>query len=189
MSVRIEPAAEPYHQGVDEDLRKLVPPGMEPIGLFRTLAKNPRVLRRFRRGALLDAGSISLRQREVIILRTTALCGAEYEWGVHVRYFAAAAELGAVHQHATVWLDPSAPCWSPDESLLLRACDELHATCTLSAPLFDALAASFSEAQLLELLVLAGQYRMIAYVCNASGLALEAHAPRFPARVSPPPRP
>lgn len=182
MGVRIEPAVEPYLQGVEEELRKLMPAGMEPIGLFRTLAKSPRVLRRFRRGALLDVGSVSLRQREIIILRTTALCGAEYEWGVHVRFFAAAASLDAVHQHATVWLEPSAACWTPDESLLLRACDELHATCTLSASLFEALRPTFSEAQLLELLVLAGQYRMISYVCNGSALALEPYAPRFPPR-------
>jgi hypothetical protein len=30
--------------------------------------------------------ALSLRHRELLILRTTALCGAEYEWGVHVRF-------------------------------------------------------------------------------------------------------
>ena len=39
--------------------------------------------------------ALSLRHRELLILRTTARCGAEYEWGVHVQVFAAKAGLSA----------------------------------------------------------------------------------------------
>ena len=93
---RIDPASPPFTDRVAEDLEKLMPPGMEPIRLFRVLARNPRLLRRVRRGGLLDPGSVSLRQRELMILRTTARCRGEYEWGVHVGFFGGAAAAGRV---------------------------------------------------------------------------------------------
>ena len=182
MSVRIAPALPPYPEAVREDFAKIMPPGMEPIALFRTLAKNPRVLRRIRRGALLDRGSISLRQREIVILRTTALCGAEYEWGVHVQFFAAAAQLDAAALYATVWGAGSSACWTEEEATLIEACDELHRSCRISDALFTKLRTHFGEAQVIELLVLAGLYRTISYAVNGTGLALEATAPRFPPR-------
>ena len=42
---------------------------------------------------LLDPGPLTLRDRELAIDRTCALAGNEYEWGVHVTIFAAAAKL------------------------------------------------------------------------------------------------
>jgi 4-carboxymuconolactone decarboxylase len=179
---RIAPAEPPYDPRAAEDLVALMPPGLEPIGLFRTLAKNPRVLRRIRRGGLLDPGSITVRQRELVILRTTARAGAEYEWGVHVAFFATAAGLDAEQLHATVWLAADAACWRADESLLLRACDELHDTARVADDTWVALRAAFAEDQILEIVVLAGLYRTISYVVNATALALEPAAPRFPAQ-------
>jgi 4-carboxymuconolactone decarboxylase len=184
MTIRIAPVAPPYALEVAEDLKKLMPPGMEPLGLFRTLAKNPRVLRRLRRGALLDPGSISLRQREIVILRISALSGAEYEWGVHATYFASAAGLDGAALYATVWLDADALCWSKEESLLIQTCDVLHRGARICDALWPALRAAFSEEQLLEVLVLAGYYRAIAYVVNNSGVALEDGAVRFPEKLA-----
>jgi alkylhydroperoxidase family enzyme len=185
MNVRIAPASPPYADGVIEDFAKLMPPGMEPIALFRTLAKNPRVLGRIRRGGLLDPGSITLRQREIVILRTTALAGAEYEWGVHVAFFAGAAELDEGALYATVWGGPEASCWAKDEAILVKACDALHAKGRIDDALWTSLRGAFSEAQILEVLVLAGLYRTISYVVNGTGVALEDGAPRFPARARP----
>lgn len=179
----IKPVDPPYESRVAEDLEKLMPPGMPPLELFRTLAHNPRVLRRVRRGGLLDPGSITVRQREIVILRTTARCGAEYEWGVHAAFFAGAAELEADHLHATVHQGPDAACWSEKDALLVRACDELHDTARWTASTAAALAAHLSSSQLLEILVLAGLYRAISHVVNGTGVALEPGAPRFPTAV------
>jgi alkylhydroperoxidase family enzyme len=179
---RIDPKQPPYSNRTLEDFAKLMPPGMEPLALFRTLAHNERVLGRIRRGGLLDAGSISLRQREIVILRTTALAGAEYEWGVHVAFFAAAAKLDADAQYATVWLDARWPGWAAGEAALVRLCDELHATARLSDEAWRDLRASFDDAQLIEAIVLAGFYRSIANVVNATGVELEPTATRFPAK-------
>ena len=181
MHSRIEPVEAPYDSRVEEDFRALMPPGMAPLALFRTLAHNPRVLRRIRRGGLLDPGSVTVRQRELVILRTTALARAEYEWGVHVAFFGAEAGLDAAALHATVWGTAEASCWSAAEAALVRACDELHATAHLEERTWDSLCRHFTAAQRIEVLVLAGFYRSIAYVVNGAGVPLEFGAPRFPA--------
>ena len=180
MNPRISPALPPWDPRVAEDFEKLMPPGMEPIALFRTLAKNPRVLRRMRRGGLLDPGSISVRQRELVILRTTALSRAEYEWGVHATFFGAQAGFGDDELHATVWEGPEAACWSEDESVLVRVCDELHEGARIGDGTWAALRARFSEAQIIEVVAVAGLYRAVSYAVNAMGVALEPGALRFP---------
>jgi len=182
VTARIDPLAPPYDARVAEDLDKLMPPGVAPIALFRMLAKNPRVLRRIRRGGLLDPGSITLRERELIILRTTAKAGAEYEWGVHVAFFGAAAGFDAEQLHATVWGGDDAACWTDEERALVAACDELHGSARLGEETFRALRARFSEEQVIEVLALAGQYRAIACLIHGAGLDPEEGAPRFPAR-------
>ena len=177
---RIEPLSGPFEGPVAEDLTRMMPPGMAPIALFRTLAKNPRVLRRFRRGSLLDPGSVSVRDREVMILRTTARTGAEYEWGVHVAFFSGAAGLDARQIRATVFDDPEA--WTERDRVVLALADELHRDARPSDATFEALRAHFDEGQVLELLALAGFYRCVAYVVNGAGVPLEDAAPRFPSR-------
>src|SRR6185436_18451878 len=90
---RLAPLAPPYPPEAAELLESLRLGLPEPIALFRTLAHAPRVLARIKAGGLLDRGPVPLRLREIAILRTTARCGAGYEWGVHVAGFAGKAEL------------------------------------------------------------------------------------------------
>jgi alkylhydroperoxidase family enzyme len=175
---RIAPLEPPYADQVAEDLVKLMPPGIPPIGLFRTLAHNPRVLRRVRKGGLLDPGTISLRERELVILRTTALCRSEYEWGVHVAFFAHAAGLDAAQIAATVTGELAA--FSDDDRPILELCDALHRASAIDDALWKRLAARRGPAQLIELIALAGQYHTISYLTNALGIALEPNPPRFP---------
>jgi 4-carboxymuconolactone decarboxylase len=180
MSPRLAPAQPPYPPAVAEDLARLMPPGMEPIGLFRTIAHNPRVLHRMRRGGLLDPGSVTVRDRELAILRTTARCGAEYEWGVHVAYFAAAIGLTAAQVEATVHGGADDVAWSERDAAVIALCDALHDTASVPEPLWARLGAIFDAAQTIELLTLAGQYHMISYLTNGLALALEPGAARFP---------
>src|SRR5690349_732891 len=90
VTARIAPVDPPYAPGVQAAFDAVMR-GAPPLTLFRVVARNPRALARLMAGGLLDRGSITLRQRELMILRTTALCGAEYEWGVHVAAYGAKA--------------------------------------------------------------------------------------------------
>lgn len=179
-TARIPPLDPPYSEPVQESFDKLMLPGMQPLKLFRTLAHNPRVLGRVRRGGLLDPGSISQRQRELVILRTTARCGSEYEWGVHVRFFAEAVGLSPEQVRATVLGDADDPAWTPEERALLCAVDELHDRAQVSDATWAALAGHFTPPQLVEVLVLAGLYHAVSFVTNAAGVELEDYGERFP---------
>ncbi|MGH8453975.1 MAG: carboxymuconolactone decarboxylase family protein [Nevskiales bacterium] len=180
MATRIPTLDPPYTAEVTEHFAKLMPPGMEPLKLFRTVAHNPRVLGRMRRGGLLDKGSITPREREIMILRTCARCGAEYEWGVHVAFFGRQAGFSEAQMHATVLGAADDPAWSADEQLLIRLADELHDSAQVSDALWSQLATRWQAGQLIELMMLAGLYHAVSYVINGTGVELEANAPRFP---------
>src|SRR6185369_16717454 len=127
---------------------------------------------------LLDRGSISVRQREIVILRTTAVCGAEYEWGVHVAGFAAQAGLSEAEVAATKTGDGAA--FSDQERALFAMVDALHEHSTLDDATYASLARFYDPAQVVELVVLAGLYHAISFTVRALAVPLEAWAPRFP---------
>lgn len=172
---RLEPISSPYDPAAAAELAQMP----ADIALFRTVAHNPRVLARWRGGGLLDRGSISLRQREIVILRTTARLGAEYEWGVHVAYFAGKAALGHAEIAATVHGDATA--WAPAEAVLVAFTDALVDTGTVSDELWQVAAAHYKPDQLIEIIALVGFYHLVSFTVNATGVALEPGAPRFPA--------
>jgi alkylhydroperoxidase family enzyme len=89
MMTRIQPAVAPYSAPVASSLERIMPDGVPPLLLFRTLAVNERVFLRMMTGGLLDRGTLTLRERELVIDRTCFRCGSEYEWGVHVAFFGA----------------------------------------------------------------------------------------------------
>jgi alkylhydroperoxidase family enzyme len=181
MSARIAPAASPHPAFVEEQLARLMPPGLAPLALFTTVARDERLFRRLMGGALLDRGALTLRQREIVIDRVTAGCGAEYEWGVHVAFFGRKADLTDAELRSLVHGSADDACWvAPEERVLIRICDRLHDTCTIDDALWDEARRHFSEMALIEILMLAGSYRMVSYLANALRLPLEPFAACFP---------
>ena len=53
-----------------------MPKGIPPLALFTSLARDKRLFERFMVGGLLDAGNLTLRKREIVIDRITALSGS-----------------------------------------------------------------------------------------------------------------
>jgi 4-carboxymuconolactone decarboxylase len=182
MAARIAPVDPPYEEDVAKTLERMMPPGVEPLKLFRTVAHNPYVLDKFRTtGAyLLNFGHVAPLEREILIHRTCARCGCEYEWGVHAAVFADAVGLSAEQVEATVnghWDDPA---WSEREALLVRLADELHDSGTVSAELWSLLEAEWDAPELIELLAVCGFYHLVSFMANAGGVELETAARRFP---------
>ena len=180
-SPRIALAEAPYPPEIAARFDALMPPGLAPLMLFRALARDKRLIERFMGGGLLDKGHLALRQREIVIDRVTARCGSEYEWGVHIAFFAKRAGLDAGQQRSLVHGGAGDACWSVEDALLIRFCDALHERCDIDDGLWGELRAGFSEEAILELLLLAGFYRTVSYLTNALRLPLEAYAARFPA--------
>lgn len=177
---RIPPLEAPYPGPIAAELAAMMPPGVEPLRLFRTLARNPRILGKIRGGNLLDRGSLERRDRELAILRTCARCGSEYEWGVHVAVFARRFGLGEAEIEGTRRAPAADPLWSDRDRSLVRLVDELHEDATVSDALWDALRREWSDEQLIELIVLVGFYHTISFVTNALRIDLEDGAARFP---------
>jgi 4-carboxymuconolactone decarboxylase len=64
----------------------------------------------------------------------------------------------------------------------MRLAEELHRTSTVSEELWRALSEHFDERQLIELLVTAGWYQTIGYICNGLRIEREEWAARLPPR-------
>jgi alkylhydroperoxidase family enzyme len=184
-SPRIAPLQPPYAPDIDAALRKWMPPGtdVEPLKLFRTLNVHAELASRMRPlgAGILGRGLVAAREREIVIHRTCARAGAEYEWGVHALAYGKPLGLSDAQLAATVHGDAGDDAWGADDALLIELCDELYDTATVSDELWAKLARRYAEDQLLELLVTAGWYRLISYVINAAGVQCEPWAARFPA--------
>ena len=178
---RIAPLAPPYAAEIQEQFDKVMPPGKPPLVLFRTIATSLRAWGKLRGGSMVDRGPLSLHEREIVIDRTTALNGCEYEWGVHVAIFAGPAKLSEEQVRATVLEKADAACWSVAEQALIAAVDALHHRSTWSKQEFAALQKHYDNDRILEIIQLSGVYRTISYFANALALPLEATAARFPA--------
>jgi alkylhydroperoxidase family enzyme len=185
MDVRIAPLEPPYEAGIDEQLRTMMPPGVPPIALFRTLVRNPPMaaaMQPWGHHQLSRSFSVGLREREIVIDRTCARCGCEYEWGVHLAFLGARAGLDAAQVTSLSHGGPDDPCWEVErDRLLLRLVDELHETSDVSDPLWDQLGREFGDAQLLDLLLLCGWYHAISFTARAARVPLEEGAPTFDA--------
>ena len=176
---RIAPLHQPYAPEIQQQFDRIMR-GAPPLMLFRVMAGHSRAWDKFRAGSLLDPGPLPLREREIVIDRTCARTGCEYEWGVHVAAFAAAAKLTDEQVRATVRGAATEVCWSEAEQALIAAVDALHDRATLSETEFADLSAHYDEAKIFEIILLCGFYRTVSYLANGLALPLEEKAARFP---------
>jgi alkylhydroperoxidase family enzyme len=184
MMPRIAPLEPPYDPATEEMLQKWMPPGagVEPLKLFRTLLVHDSLMSRMRPlgAGILGHGLLEPRVRELMILRTCARCGAEYEWGVHAAFFAGRVGLSEAEVRATVLAEASDPVWSERDRAVTRAADELCGSAGVSDATYASLESHFSAPEILELVITAGWYHTISFVINTARVELEPWATRFP---------
>jgi Carboxymuconolactone decarboxylase family len=121
---RIAPIDPPYAPAVAAQLEAMTPPQTAPIALFRTFVHNFDMTEAMTGWGRYELGrrlSVSMRDREIVIDRVCARCGCEYEWGVHVAYFAGRVGL-TDRQVASLTLGgPDDPCWTDERERALIA--------------------------------------------------------------------
>jgi len=118
-----------------------------------------------------------VRDREIVIDRTTARCGAGYELGVHVAIYAARAGLTPEQVTSLTTGASTDACWTDERArVLVDTVDALHERSDVDDVLWARLAAELEDAQILDLLVLCGFYRAVSYLANVARLAPEPFA-------------
>ena len=143
------------------------------LNIFKTLANHPKLAKRWLVFAnhIMGKSSLSLRDREILILRIGWLCKSGYEWGQHVLIGLEcdldAAEIERIKQGA------DAPGWTRAENLLLRATDELDADAFITDATWKGLSEFYSTEQLMDIVFTVGQYNLVSMALNTCGVQLD----------------
>ena|ERR1700693_6235518 len=180
---RIAPLSQAERDGETREVLEGLQRDGRVYNIFATLARHPKLLKRWLvfGNHILSKSSLPAREREMVILRMGWLCRAEYEWGHHVA-IGKQAGLGS-EDILRVAAGPDAPGWDTFEAALLRAVDELHADSFVSDSTWKALAGRYSTEQLLDLIFTAGQYTLVSMALNSCGVQLEEGFEGFPDEV------
>jgi 4-carboxymuconolactone decarboxylase len=162
--------------GLRSDARELLAliasPDRDAPRTMTMLARQPDLLAPFLgwAAALALNGTLSKREHEIVALRVARNCRSDFEWGEHAEYARAAGLTDAeITRIATAPLD--AP-WTAAELALLRAADELGAASSITDTTWQALTEHFDAGQIVEVVMIAGQYTMLSMLANATGITL-----------------
>jgi alkylhydroperoxidase family enzyme len=181
--MRIDPVTPPYTPEVERLLDRLPPEWAPPFRHYSVLARDPRLLRAYFQGSVsyIEPSHLSVRQREVFLLRVTGHCRNAFEWCLRVHYYADAAAVSEKQLHASVHGNADDPCWEPADRVVIRLADELHDTSSIGDALWSELKAVFSDEAILQLILLAGHYRTNAYLTSVLQVPVEPRVTRpFP---------
>jgi alkylhydroperoxidase family enzyme len=118
------------------------------------------------------ASTLPLRDRKLAILRTGWLCQAPYEFGEHVNQAKRTAGFTSDDVKRII-AGSEATGWDDHERAILRAVEELHDNQMVSDAVWATLAIRLDDQQLVELLVVVGQFTATAYFQNSMRLRLE----------------
>ena len=170
----------PIEESIRRGAEVGIPANLARLNAFRILLHNPTAAGAVSRllVTLLFQGSIDHRTRELVILRTGWRTASEYEFCQHV---AVARQFGMTDEDILGVREPDA-CASYDERdrAVLRMTDELLDAAAVSDATWEALARSFDAGQLVELLVIAGNWRLFAGYLKSAGVPLDPDVPSWP---------
>ncbi len=136
--------------------------GVPDVHLFRTLGRRRGLFRGWLAysSQMMPFGTLSRYETEMVILRVAHLRKCQYEQDHHTR-LGRRAGLDAETQKRIV-AGPKADGWSARHRALLEAADSLVGTKNLGDDAWDALSAHYSEQQMIEIVMLVGQYDSLA---------------------------
>ena len=155
-------------------------PAGTPLNIFGTIAHHPKLLKRFMNfaGLFLNKGLLPAREREIVILRVGWNCQSVYEFGQHTvigqRVGLTMVEIVELTKQSTEHQ------WSARDRALIAMSDELCADNCVSTTTWEELQAFWNEAELVELVMVAGTYRLVSGFLNTMGVELDVDTPGWP---------
>ena len=121
---------------------------------------------------LLQTPTLDPRARELIVLRVAWRTRSRYEWVQHLRL---APRVGITPEEIAAVADgPRADVWTPHETDLLTAVDQLIDGYCVEDDTWVRLAEQLDERQLVELVFVVGTYTALAMAFKSFGLQLDA---------------
>lgn len=159
--------AEPRHPPLPTEGRS------KALNTLGTMAHHPELAHAFFtfNGHILRGTTLTLRQREMIVLRVATLRKVGYEWAQHVIM---GRDVGLTDAEiARVAWGPDAPFWDPVDAALVRAVDELIGDGGISKPTWDLLASKLDVQQLLDIIFTVGAYEAISMMMRSFELPLD----------------
>ena len=132
--------------------------------LLRMIGNNPRLVPLFRTltKTLVTDSELPPRVRWLITMRTALRCKCDYEFGRHGKHPAQESDVKLV----SLPLDSKE--LAPAERQLLALADQVHQTQNIDDTLWAELVASYTPAQIVEMISVAGLYIMAASLANTS---------------------
>jgi 4-carboxymuconolactone decarboxylase len=183
---RVAPVEDPTPEVAELLAKTMADESGVPLSIFRTMARHPRMMKRFNvlGGFFIANGLLPERERELVVLHTAWRCGCLYEWAQHV-LIGGRAGLTAeeIERVATPGRERE---WEPFDALLLRAADEILTRVDLTEDTWAALGERWGDELRMELVMLVGFYRMAAGFLNATGVVKDDELPGWPAGMEKP---
>ena len=164
----------------EEQARELLGERGRPLNIFLTLAKNEPLFTSFMHlgGYLLGKRfGVERRERELVILRVGWRSGSDYEFGQHT---VIGKQVGLTDDEIARLARDGLDGWSDDDAALLAFADELCADNDVSDATWARLSKRWSDEQLMDLLVLAGFYRLVSGFLRSVRVQREPGTPGFP---------
>jgi 4-carboxymuconolactone decarboxylase len=149
-----------------------------PLNIFRMMANADTAFRPWIRwgAVLLSDLALDPALRELAILRVARLTPhADYEWVQHVP-IAKAAGASDAQVEALARDEPDADCFSDAERLVLRFTTEVLQQARAGEETFEQLKRVLSPREIVELLMVIGQYMMVARVMATTDMELDEPA-------------
>jgi len=150
------------------------------LNIFGTLAHHRHALQHgvALGGAFMFRSKIGDRHREIVIIRVARNTKCAYEYAQHVKL---APGWGLpVEQCIDLLRSEVGDAFDDFEKAIVRAVDELCADDVLSDATWAALAAQWDDQQMIEMLMLAGYYRMLAGTLSSAGVEIDEGLEGFP---------
>jgi 4-carboxymuconolactone decarboxylase len=140
----------------------------------RVMVQHPELYKSFIPFAeqLMRRSSLPAREREILLLRTLALCHESYEAPHHALI---ARQMGLSDSEITA-ARAGGDGLTAFEQALLRAAEELVADHCIGDTTWRILAQRYSQSQLMEVVFLVGEYTMSAMATNSFGIPVEDNA-------------
>ena len=141
----------------------------QAVNALATFAHHPALARAWMtfNGHVLRNTTLTLRHRELLILRVAVLRKSAYEWAQHVPM---GQDCGLTDDEITrIAYGPDLPYWGELDAALLRAADELVADATISDATWAVLIEHLATEQLFDVIFTVGAYEVIAFMFRACG--------------------